>query len=152
MYQICLLSEHAINALKKSVKKILELNKKVLVIEEIKSLYTRIKKLTGAVNQDLSTNGRLNSDLSLQGKVFNNPKKIPKPGNSVIQRWKYNRQKRIEISTTSDSVSDDNLKDTISKIAKDIDVKISEMYIEASHILSFRPSLANVGQTSLLDC
>ena len=61
------MTESAINALKKPeiVKKIIELKDKVVVGEEIKSLFS-YKKLTDTVNQLLSKNERLNSDLTIQ--------------------------------------------------------------------------------------
>ena len=65
------MTESAINALKKPeiVKKIIELKDKVVVGEEIKSLFS-YKKLTDTVNQLLSKNERLNSDLAIQKTVW----------------------------------------------------------------------------------
>ena len=58
------MTESAINALEKPeiAKKIIELKDKVVLGEEIGSLCTHIKELTGTVNQLLSKNERLNSD------------------------------------------------------------------------------------------
>ena len=65
------MTESAINVLKKPeiVKKIIELKDKVVVGEEIKSLFS-YKKLTDTVNQLLSKNERLNSDLAIQKTVW----------------------------------------------------------------------------------
>ena len=66
------MTRSAIYALKKPeiVKKIMELKDKVIVGEEIKSLFTHIKELTDTVNRLLSKNERLNSDLAIQKIVW----------------------------------------------------------------------------------
>ena len=48
----------------------MELKDKVIVGEEIKSLFTHIKELTDTVNRLLSKNERLNSDLAIQKIVW----------------------------------------------------------------------------------
>ena len=64
----------------------MDLEDKVAVGEEIKSLYTHIKELTDTVNQLLSKNERLNSDFAIQKTVCGKMEKKVKslPGNSDI--------------------------------------------------------------------
>ena len=142
------MTESAINALKKPeiVKKIIELKDKVVVGEEIKSLFS-YKKLTDTVNQLLSKNERLNSDLAIRKTLCGNLKKKVKCLEIHISKDKqYNRHNCVELF----SITNNKLEDTIIKASKDVNIDVSEMDLEACQRLTIRCNATNVSKRVML--
>ena len=87
------MTKSAINALKKPeiVKKIMELKDKVVIGEEIISLYIHIKELKDTVNQLFAKNERLNSHLAVQITVLGKlQKKLKSLEIQILKDKQYN--------------------------------------------------------------
>ena len=131
------MTESAINALKKPemVKRIIELKDKVVVGEEIESLYS------------YQRDNRYSSDLAIQKNVYGNlQKKIKILEIQISKDKQYNRRICVEFFGIPDTINDNNLEDTIIEACKDINIDVSETDIEACHRLSVRRSATNASK------
>ena len=115
------LSYDAINGMKKKdlVDHIDNLNRKVVVGNDVQGLFNQISKLSQNVDRFVTANGKLNSELlivrnvnqNLQNRIIN----LEKQQSKLEQ---YNRRNNIEITGISNEVSNKNLEETVIGICK----------------------------------
>ena len=132
------LSYDAINRMKKKdlVDHIENFKGKVVVGNDIQSLFDQISKLSENVDRLLTANEKLNGELLIVRNVNQNLQSRIVNFEKQQSKWEqYNRRNNAEISGISNEVSDQNLRQTVIGMCEDSGIDVNTLDNEVCHRL-----------------